>query len=114
LGGGYNTYFGRHFGRVIGHNTLPILKLITSILYQTANKNDGNIYFKTNYKPVSNLNVFVDLQVRNVDHRFLGFVDSLATETKLQNQTYTCFNPKFGLSYDINSRYKCLRFHSGW
>jgi iron complex outermembrane receptor protein len=103
LGGGYNTYFGRHFGRVIWAQYASNSEIDHQYYYQTANKNDGNIYIKTNYKPVSNLNVFVDLQVRNVDHRFLGFVDSLATETKLQNQTNTFFNPKFGLSYDLNS-----------
>jgi len=104
VGGGYNSYFGRHFGRVMWAQYASNSEIDHQYYYQTANKNDGNIYFKTNYKPVSNLNIFVDLQVRNVDHRFLGFVDSLATETKLQNQTYTFFNPKVGLSYDVNTR----------
>ncbi len=103
LGGGYNTYFGRHFGRVMWAQYASNSEIDHQYYYQTANKNDGNIYFKTNYKPVSNLNVYVDLQVRNVDHRFLGFTDSLAVKTKYQNQTYTFFNPKFGLSYDVNA-----------
>jgi iron complex outermembrane receptor protein len=103
IGGGYNSYFGKHFGRVIWAQYASNSEIDHQYYFQTANKNDGNIYFKTNYKPTSNFNVFVDLQVRNVDHRFLGFVDSLATETKLQNQTYTFFNPKLGLSYDINT-----------
>ena len=101
LGGGYNTYFGRHFGNVIWSQFSSNSSINQEYYFNTANKNDGNIYLKTNYKPVSNLNVFVDLQLRNVNYRFLGFDDSLAS--KMQNQTYTFFNPKFGISYDVNS-----------
>ena len=101
LGGGYNTYFGRHFGNVIWSQFSSNSAINQEYYFNTANKNDGNIYLKTNYKPVSNLNVFVDLQLRNVNYRFLGFDDSLAS--KMQNQTYTFFNPKFGISYDVNS-----------
>jgi iron complex outermembrane receptor protein len=101
LGGGYNTYFGRHFGNVIWSQFSSNSSINQEYYFNTANKNDGNIYLKTNYKPVSNLNLFVDLQLRNVNYRFLGFDDSLAS--KMQNQTYTFFNPKFGISYDVNS-----------
>jgi len=101
LGGGYNTYFGRHFGNVIWSQFSSNSSINQEYYFNTANKNDGNIYLKTNYKPVSNLNVFVDLQLRNINYRFLGFDDSLAS--KMQNQTYTFFNPKFGISYDVNS-----------
>lgn len=103
LGGGYNTYYGKHFGRVMWAQYSSNSEIDHQYYFNTANKNDGNIYLKTNYKPVSNLNVFVDLQVRNVEHRFLGLIDSLATETEMQTQAYTFFNPKVGLSYDVSS-----------
>ncbi len=103
LGGGYNTYFGRHFGRVMWAQYASDSEIDHEYYFNTANKNDGNVYLKTNYKPVANLNVFVDLQVRNVEHRFLGLSDSISTETKMQNQAYTFFNPKVGLSYDVSS-----------
>ena len=101
LGGGYNSYFGRHFGKVIWSQYSSNSDINHQYYFNTANKNDGNVYLKTNYKPVSNLNVFVDLQLRNINYRFLGFDDSLAS--KMQNQTYMFFNPKFGISYDVNS-----------
>ncbi|MEO6302206.1 MAG: TonB-dependent receptor, partial [Bacteroidia bacterium] len=101
LGGGYNTYYGKHFNRVVWAQYASNSEIDHQYMFNTANKNDGNVYLKTNFKPVSNLNVFVDLQVRNVEHRFLGFNDSLASQ--MQNQSYTFFNPKLGLSYDASA-----------
>lgn len=66
----------------------------------TANKNDGNIYLKTNAKLLSNLNAFLDLQVRKVDYTFFGFNNSFIEEQ--QTQSYTFFNPKMGLSYNAS------------
>ncbi|PBQ33971.1 TonB-dependent receptor [Sphingobacteriaceae bacterium] len=104
LGGGYNTYFGMHYGRVMWAQYASDSEIDHEYYKNTANKNDGNIYLKTNYKPLSNLNVFVDLQIRKVDYRFLGFNDTIAgaSELKMQSQAYTFFNPKMGLSYDLN------------
>ncbi len=104
LGGGYNTYFGRHYGRVMWAQYASNSEIDHEYYFETANKNDGNIYLKTNYKPVSNLNMFVDLQVRNVEHHFLGLNDSILFEIKPQNQAYTFFNPKLGLSYDVTAQ----------
>lgn len=100
LGGGYNSYFGRHFGRVVWAQYAAGKEIDYEYYFNTANKNDGNLYFKTNYKPVSNLNVFIDLQVRKVDYRFLGF--NALFENQIQNKSYVFFNPKFGVSYDLN------------
>lgn len=101
LGGGYNTYFGLHFGRVMWAQYASNSTVDYQYGLNSANKNDGNVYLKINYKPISNLNVFVDLQGRTVSYRFLGFNDTLAS--KMQNQAYTFFNPKAGVSYDVNS-----------
>ncbi|MBX3165367.1 MAG: TonB-dependent receptor [Bacteroidetes bacterium] len=101
LGGGYNTYFGKHFGRVIWAQQSSTIDTEHEYYYNTANKNDGNLYLKTNYSPIKRLNVFLDLQARYVDYRFLGF-DNLFEE-KMQNKSYTFFNPKLGLSYDVNA-----------
>jgi len=101
LGGGYNTYFGRHYGRLMWEQYASTAQIDHEYDYNTANKNDGNLYLKTNFKPVSRLNIFVDLQVRRVGYRFFGFNDSLYPQ--MQNQSYTFFNPKAGLSYDVSS-----------
>lgn len=101
VGGGYNTYFGRHFGKVIWAQHASTIENDHEYYRNSANKNDGNLYLKTNYSPIKKLNVFLDLQARYVDYRFLGF-DALFEE-KMQNQSYTFFNPKLGLSYDVNA-----------
>ncbi len=101
LGGGYNTYFGRHFDRVVWARYASNSELDHEYNHNTGNKDDGNLYLKTNYRPLNTLSVFVDLQVRRVAYRFLGFDDSLAL--KMQDQSYTFFNPKVGVSYDLNT-----------
>lgn len=100
LGGGYNTYYGKHFGRIMWAQYASNSEIDQQYYLNTGNKNDGNMYLKINYKLLSNLNVFVDLQARRVDYRFLGFNDSLREQ--MQNQSYFFFNPKMGLSYDLN------------
>jgi iron complex outermembrane receptor protein len=102
LGGGYNTYFGKHFSRLMWAQYASSSDIDYQYALYTTNKNDGNIYLKTNYKPVSNLNLFVDLQARNVVYRYFGYTDTI--NQNYQNQSYTFFNPKMGLSYDASSR----------
>ncbi|MDI1355617.1 MAG: TonB-dependent receptor [bacterium] len=102
LGGGYNTYYGLHDGRIIWAQYASTSELNYEYDKNSANKNDGNLYLKTNYKPMSAMNVFVDLQVRKIDYRFQGFDNTLTPN--MQNQKYTFFNPKLGLSYNLNSQ----------
>lgn len=100
LGGGYNTYFGSHYGRIMWAQYTSDAEIDHEYYYNTGNKNDGNLYLKVNYKPVADLNVFIDLQGRNVSYRFLGSDDQFVETT--QTQSYNFFNPKAGLSYDVN------------
>lgn len=100
LGGGYSSYFGRHFDRLVWTQYASNSETDYEYDNNTANKNDANVYLKTNYRPFSALNVFVDLQVRRVDYRFLGFNDVFVEQT--QTQSYLFFNPKFGLSYTLS------------
>jgi iron complex outermembrane receptor protein len=104
LGGGYNTYFGLHYGRVMWATYASDAEIDHQYYLNTANKNDGNVYLKANYRPTSDLNVFFDMQVRAVDYRFLGFNDTIAgdAEMTMQNQAYVFFNPKMGISYNLN------------
>lgn len=101
-GAAYNTYFGKHFGEIVRAVTAsPSSDINGKYGINTGNKNDGNLYLKTNYRISSKLYAFVDLQVRYVNYSFLGFNDSLASQ--MQSVGYLFFNPKLGLSYDINS-----------
>jgi iron complex outermembrane receptor protein len=101
LGGGYNTYFGKHYGRIMWAQYASDAEIDHQYYLTTTNKNDANVYLKTNYKPTANLNVFVDLQLRTVAYRYYGYSDLV--NQQYQNQSYKFFNPKLGLSYNLNS-----------
>ena len=100
LGGGYNTYFGKHFGNVIWTQFASNSFLNHQYYMNTGNKNDGNAYLKMNYKPIQKLNVFVDAQVRYVDYSFVGINDVLLSTKQLKS--FVFFNPKVGMSYNLN------------
>jgi iron complex outermembrane receptor protein len=54
-----------------------------------------------NYKPIQQLNLFLDLQYRKVDYRYFGLVDS--SVFKMQDANFNFFNPKIGASYNLNA-----------
>jgi iron complex outermembrane receptor protein len=61
-----------------------------------STKTDGNVFAKANYQLLENLSVYGDLQLRNVQYK----ANSL--ETGLVNDTFNFFNPKAGITLDIN------------
>lgn len=101
LGGGYNDYYGRHFGRVMWTQYASNSSIDHEYYKNTAGKTDANVYLKLNYNPINNLYIFIDLQQRMVDYSFLGFNDSLKS-TK-QQVALSFFNPKASISYRVNS-----------
>ncbi|MBK7310524.1 MAG: TonB-dependent receptor [Sphingobacteriaceae bacterium] len=101
LGGGYNDYYGRHFGRVMWAQFASNATIDHEYYKYTASKTDANVYLKLNYNPINDLFVFIDLQQRMINYSFLGFDDSLKS-TK-QQEALSFFNPKVGVSYRLNS-----------
>jgi len=103
LGGGYNDYYGRHFGRVMWAQYASNTAIDHEYYKNTAGKSDANVYLKLNYNPINDLFVFIDLQQRMINYSFLGF-DEAFNSTK-QQTTFSFFNPKVGLSYRLNSAF---------
>lgn len=101
LGGGYHNYSGDHFGEIIWAQLASAGEIRHRYYDNVGNKKDFNAYFKVNYGLTSNLNLFGDLQVRTVDYHTYG-VDSDRRAIDTGN-SYNFFNPKFGLSYQVNS-----------
>lgn len=105
LGGGYNVYDGRHYGK------LPWLQYSGDYVpgdkyYQsTSLKKDFNVYAKLNYQLARSLYAYADLQVRSIHYTLEGN-DRQKRDISLEDQL-GFFNPKFGLSYLPNS-------HSTW
>ncbi len=94
--GGWNKYEGSHFGKVIWAST-SIDSNINDLYYDDdATKTDGNIFAKASYELTSNVSVFADLQYRNVNYQADGI------QPIVVNDNYHFFNPKAGVTYDLN------------
>lgn len=102
LGGGYNEYKGGHFGQVIyaqfgsnGNNDRH---------YYDNNgfKTDFNTILEATFNPIEKLNIFADLQYRNIYYDVLGTDKNLNQLTVKDKLSF--FNPKFGASYFINKQ----------
>lgn len=98
LGGGYNSYIGRHNGEVIWAQFADPNNFRPRYYDDKATKTDGNVYLKTTIKPTSKFTVFIDLQYRAINYSFTGF-DTSRVNTTVQDASYGFFNPKLGLNY---------------
>lgn len=98
LGGGYNTYVGKHYGEVIWSQYNNLNDLRPRYYDDNATKTDGNVYLKTTIRPTDKLTAFVDLQYRSVGYTFMGFDTSLVVAQELTAK-YGFFNPKVGINF---------------
>lgn len=101
LGGGYNTYYGRHNGEVVWAQFSDPNNFKPRYYSDEAVKKDGNVYLKTTIKPTDKLTAFIDLQYRSVNYTFMGFDTSLVTPQEMM-ASYGFFNPKVGLNYLVS------------
>lgn len=98
FGGGANRYDGDHFGEIIWARIAGATNIRNRYYDNNAVKDDRNIFLKATHEISPGLNLFGDLQVRGIDYTFFGVNDDQRIVDG--NQTYTFFNPKFGLSYE--------------
>ncbi len=103
LGGGYNTYFGRHNGEVVWAQYSNPNDFKPRYYDNKATKTDANVYLKTIIKPTDKLTAFIDLQYRNINYNFLGYDTSLVTPTQVYT-SFQFFNPKFGINYSFSPK----------
>lgn len=104
LGGAYNRYEGNHFDEVVWAQYANY-DGSGSIRHRyndnDAFKSDFNIFGRVSYQ-LDKLNIYADLQYRNVFYSFYGKVDR--TNSAQQNARLEFFNPKFGLSYNLDDK----------
>ena len=96
FGGAANRYLGKHFGEVVW--TQFYVPNPNRYYDDFGNKDDVNFYTKASYNITSKLNLFTDLQYRMV------FYEATSVKFSDVNDTFRFFNPKAGLSYQLNAK----------
>lgn len=99
LGGAYNEYNGDHYGQVIWAQYASNSKIDGNYYLDNGFKTDFNIFGKVNIQ-LDKLLISGDLQFRKINYNFLGFDNKLNNVE--QSTSLNFFNPKFGLTYQIN------------
>jgi iron complex outermembrane receptor protein len=102
LGGGWNHYDGRHFGKVIWARTAGASEINHEWYRNLGEKRDWNVYLKMNYRAGRRVSLFGDLQYRPIRHDINGMDDDLSRLA--ESHTYRFLNPKLGVTYDINQQ----------
>jgi iron complex outermembrane receptor protein len=98
IGGGWNKYEGKHFGKVIWARYASTSELGNHYYDDVATKTDGNIFAKANYQITEKISLYGDLQFRNVNYKADG------VQPTLVNDTFNFFNPKAGMSYSFDAK----------
>lgn len=102
IGGAANQYIGDHFGEIIWMQYAGDTDIRERYYEGDATKNDINVFVKANYDITDQLNVFGDIQVRNVAYKTEGMDNDLNPYNV--DESLTFFNPKFGLTYSLNDQ----------
>ncbi|MEQ9590969.1 MAG: TonB-dependent receptor [Cyclobacteriaceae bacterium] len=98
LGGAANRYIGDHFGEIIWAEVALTAPKDYRYYDNRGDKDDFNIFWKSNYKLTSQLNGFVDLQYRRIDYTASGIEND--QEPVSVDEEFNFFNPKVGLTYE--------------
>jgi iron complex outermembrane recepter protein len=98
LGGGWNTYDGDHYGKVIWARYPGETELNNNWYENNGLKKDFNLFGKYNYQIMDKVNLFTDLQYRRIDYRIEGIDDDLRDIS--QKHEFSFFNPKLGVFYE--------------
>ncbi len=103
-GSAWNYYDGAHFGEVIWARNASQSELGDRYYTNSAQKQEVNGFLKMNYQYKS-LNLFADLQLRQINYTYESAVEFFTNGTAMKNSVdFTFFNPKAGLIYDVNSK----------
>lgn len=97
FGGGWNQYTGEHYGDIIWtmNGGVPNDYRWYDL---DAQKNDLNLYVKSQQRVGEKFLLFGDIQYRNVAYNIYGFRDNPTLHTM---PVYSFINPKAGLTYFI-------------
>jgi iron complex outermembrane recepter protein len=102
LGGAISTYIGKHFNEIISAQYLPTAVGIIPFRYEDndARKHDLNFFGKFFFDATPKTHLFADLQVRAVSYQFPGLNETFERPQRQMDLSF--FNPKAGVTYDLN------------
>ena len=108
IGGALNRYDGDHFGKVIWVRNAQNLQPNHEYYRSNSLKDEFNIYAKGTAEVFSDLFATVDLQYRHINYSLNGRSDKFNSNTNLMDDitnvyVFDFFNPKVGLTYQLNS-----------
>ena len=102
VGGSYSNYDGDHFGEVIWARQFASETSIRDRYYfGNGKKTDFSAFAKASYALNSEIDVYGDLQLRNVGYKTSGLTSDLVN--MLIDESYSFFNPKVGVSFQLTS-----------
>ena len=96
IGGGWNTYEGKHFGEIKWAQVKGAVPVDHRWYELTADKNDFSLFTKWTEQWNSKWLSFFDVQFRSIRYTINGFRNTPSLQVK---NNYGFFNPKFGLTY---------------
>ena len=97
----YSSYHGDHFGEVIWSQYASNSQIRDRYYEGDGDKYDFSAFAKATYKLNDKLSLFGDLQFRSVNYDTSGISSDLVLFEI--DKTYNFFNPKAGLSYNLNT-----------
>lgn len=100
FGTSFSQYDGDHFGEVIWSEFASQSDIRDRYYEGNGKKNDFSVFSKANYRLNERIKLYGDIQVRNVNYETSGINSNLTEFTVDEN--FTFFNPKFGLTYELN------------
>ena len=99
----YSTYSGDHFGEVIWARNFSKGSSIRDRYYNgNGKKTDFSLFAKGSLILNNAFEFYADFQLRNVNYKTTGYTSDLVN--MLLDESYSFFNPKFGLSYKLSSQ----------
>lgn len=98
----YSTYHGDHFGEVIWSQYAMNSNIRDRYYDGDGDKYDFSAFAKATYQLNEKLSLYGDLQLRTVNYDTSGINSDLVLFEI--DKTYSFFNPKAGLSYNLNDQ----------
>ncbi|NNC46482.1 MAG: TonB-dependent receptor [Winogradskyella sp.] len=100
FGGSYSHYDGDHFGEVIWAEFASQSEIRDRYYDGNSIKNDLSLFTKANFRLNDNISLYGDIQLRDVSYKTTGTSSDIIPFEVDKN--FTFFNPKVGVTYQLN------------